>query len=139
MCGYRHGSRAESSSCSRSSPGEYRTGSGASSECLRVVVSSDGDVVLYYAFGGLAPVVRRIVWFTEAEKAVDGVCFDPSATWLLVSSTLSDRNPLFLKFGFVMCLVLDISVEKKCLRAVVRLNVVSKQISCFFRPKIVRF
>lgn len=44
----------------------------------------DGDIVLHYTFGGLPSVIKHIPWFTESEKTIEGICFDPTATWLLV-------------------------------------------------------
>lgn len=45
---------------------------------------SDGDVVLYYTYGDLTPVLKRIPWFNDSRKVIQAICFDPTATWLLV-------------------------------------------------------
>lgn len=45
---------------------------------------SDGDIVLHYTYGELTPVLKRVPWFTDNHKLIQAICFDPSATWLLV-------------------------------------------------------
>nr|CAH7724512.1 unnamed protein product [Callosobruchus chinensis] len=53
---------------------------------LLALVTSEGDVVLHYTYGELTPVVRQIPWFNDAQKKIQAICFDPSATWLLAVS-----------------------------------------------------
>ncbi|XP_028138515.1 uncharacterized protein LOC114332924 [Diabrotica virgifera virgifera] len=53
---------------------------------LLALLTSEGDVVLYYTYGELTPVLRRIPWFNDSFKQIEALCFDPSATWLLVVS-----------------------------------------------------
>ncbi|CAG9862070.1 unnamed protein product [Phyllotreta striolata] len=53
---------------------------------LLALVTSDGDVVLHYTYGELCPVLKRIPWFNDSFKQLEAICFDPSATWLLVVS-----------------------------------------------------
>lgn len=47
---------------------------------------SEGDILLYYNYGELKPVLKRIPWYTDNNKAIQALCFDPTATWLLVIS-----------------------------------------------------
>ncbi|XP_057652123.1 uncharacterized protein LOC130891409 isoform X2 [Diorhabda carinulata] len=53
---------------------------------ILALLTSEGDIVLYYIYGELAPVLRRIPWFNDTFKQIEAICFDPSATWLLVVS-----------------------------------------------------
>jgi hypothetical protein len=47
-------------------------------------VSSDDEVVLHYTYGELPSVIKRIPWLTDSNKLIQAICFDPTATWLLV-------------------------------------------------------
>jgi WD40 repeat protein len=49
-------------------------------------VSSDDEVVLHYTYGELPSVIKRIPWLTDSNKLIQAICFDPTATWLLVVS-----------------------------------------------------
>ncbi|XP_025828979.1 uncharacterized protein LOC112904044 [Agrilus planipennis] len=53
---------------------------------LVALVLKTGDIVLYYTYGELPSVVRRIPWFTGKTKEVQAICFDNTATWLLTVS-----------------------------------------------------
>lgn len=54
---------------------------------LLALVTQDGDLVLHYNFGGVPPILKHIPWYTDSEKVIQNICFDPSATWLLVTTT----------------------------------------------------
>ncbi|GLV44383.1 claret [Carabus blaptoides fortunei] len=54
---------------------------------LLAIVTESGDIVLHYIFGGLSPVLKHIPWFTASEKNIQSICFDPTATWLLVTTS----------------------------------------------------
>ncbi|KAI4462030.1 regulator of chromosome condensation [Holotrichia oblita] len=51
---------------------------------LLALVTNDGDIILHYNYGELPSVFKRIPWFTESSKIIQAICFDPTATWLLV-------------------------------------------------------
>ncbi|KAJ8969559.1 hypothetical protein NQ317_016591 [Molorchus minor] len=51
---------------------------------ILALITSDEDVVLHYTYGELSPVIKRVPWFTDGQKQIQAICFDPSATWLLV-------------------------------------------------------
>lgn len=53
---------------------------------ILALITSEGDVVLHYTYGELTPVLKRIPWFNDSFKQLEALCFDPSATWLLVVS-----------------------------------------------------
>ncbi|XP_019873194.2 uncharacterized protein LOC109601394 [Aethina tumida] len=53
---------------------------------LLAIITSDGEVVLHYTYGEMVPIVKRVPWFSDRNKVIQAVCFDPSATWLLVIS-----------------------------------------------------
>lgn len=40
--------------------------------------------MLHYTYGELPPVVKRVPWLTDSSKVIQAICFDPTATWLLV-------------------------------------------------------
>jgi hypothetical protein len=72
-------------------------------------VSSDDEVVLHYTYGELPSVIKRIPWLTDSNKLIQAICFDPTATWLLVvcESTWTTPKikptPLFLQPLMVHC------------------------------------
>ncbi|XP_045473518.1 uncharacterized protein LOC123679961 [Harmonia axyridis] len=51
---------------------------------LLALVTRNCDVVLHYSNGDLPIVLKRIPWFSNSNKAIKALCFDPTATWLLV-------------------------------------------------------
>ncbi|XP_018572762.1 uncharacterized protein LOC108912084 isoform X2 [Anoplophora glabripennis] len=53
---------------------------------ILALITGDGDIVLHYTYGELTPVLKRVPWFTDNHKLIQAICFDPSATWLLVVS-----------------------------------------------------
>ncbi|KAJ8917788.1 hypothetical protein NQ315_010694 [Exocentrus adspersus] len=53
---------------------------------ILALITGDGDIILYYTYGELTPVLRRVPWFTDNHKLIQAIGFDPSATWLLVST-----------------------------------------------------
>lgn len=44
----------------------------------------DSAIVLHYTYGAFVPLLKQIPWFTDTCKSIEAICFDPSATWLLV-------------------------------------------------------
>nr|XP_015840194.1 PREDICTED: uncharacterized protein LOC103312885 [Tribolium castaneum] len=53
---------------------------------LLALITSDNDVVLHYTYGELSPVIKRVPWLSDSNKVIQAICFDPTATWLLVVS-----------------------------------------------------
>jgi hypothetical protein len=76
---------------------------------LLALVTSDDEVVLHYTYGELPSVIKRIPWLTDSNKLIQAICFDPTATWLLVvcESTCTTPKikptPLFLQPLMVHC------------------------------------
>ncbi|CAG9819004.1 unnamed protein product [Phaedon cochleariae] len=63
--------------CSRSESGVKQ---------ILALVTSDGNLVLHYTYGELSPVLKIVPWYSDNHKQIEGICFDPSASWLLVIS-----------------------------------------------------
>nr|XP_022917889.1 uncharacterized protein LOC111427131 [Onthophagus taurus] len=57
---------------------------------LLAIITNEGDIIVHYTYGELPAIVKRIPWFSESNKTIQAICFDPSATWLLV--TCSDNS-----------------------------------------------
>nr|XP_023021233.1 uncharacterized protein LOC111509680 isoform X1 [Leptinotarsa decemlineata] len=55
-------------------------------QILALVTRYDNDVVLHYTYGEMTPILKRVPWFTDGHKEIEAICFDPSASWLLVVS-----------------------------------------------------
>ncbi|XP_060528037.1 uncharacterized protein LOC132703033 [Cylas formicarius] len=53
---------------------------------ILALITSDNEIVLYYCYGELPPTVKRIPWFSDSHKQIQAICFDASATWLLIVS-----------------------------------------------------
>lgn len=53
---------------------------------LLAILNDEGDILLHYTYGDLRSVLKRIPWYTELSKAIQALCFDPTATWLLTVS-----------------------------------------------------
>jgi hypothetical protein len=54
---------------------------------LYVVLSSSGDITIYYLSGEMnqLPVMRWIPWFADSNRRITALCFDPSGSWLLAA------------------------------------------------------
>ncbi|KAL1494566.1 hypothetical protein ABEB36_010144 [Hypothenemus hampei] len=51
---------------------------------ILALITETNEIVLYYSYGELPPVVKRIPWFSDSSKIIHAACFDPTATWLLI-------------------------------------------------------
>ncbi|KAL3269950.1 hypothetical protein HHI36_009006 [Cryptolaemus montrouzieri] len=51
---------------------------------LLALVTHNSDIILHYSFGELPVVLKRIPWYASKSRFIQAICFDPTATWLLV-------------------------------------------------------
>ncbi|XP_044753583.1 uncharacterized protein LOC123312995 [Coccinella septempunctata] len=51
---------------------------------LLALVTRNRDVILHYSYGEFPIVLKRIQWFVTNNKNIQALCFDPTATWLLI-------------------------------------------------------
>ncbi|KAH1017237.1 hypothetical protein HUJ05_007910 [Dendroctonus ponderosae] len=52
---------------------------------ILALITCDNEIVLYYSYGDLSPVVKIIPWFSDSSKSIQATCLDPTATWLLIT------------------------------------------------------
>ncbi|KAF7273866.1 hypothetical protein GWI33_013444 [Rhynchophorus ferrugineus] len=51
---------------------------------ILALVTTTNEIVLYYCYGELPPVLKRIPWIGDSSKDIQAICFDSTATWLLI-------------------------------------------------------
>ncbi|XP_050304400.1 uncharacterized protein LOC126741961 [Anthonomus grandis grandis] len=51
---------------------------------ILALITEENDIVIYYCYGELPAIIKRIPWITDSGKSIQAACFDPTATWLLV-------------------------------------------------------
>ncbi|XP_066245482.1 uncharacterized protein ca [Euwallacea similis] len=51
---------------------------------ITALITEENEIILYYCYGELPAIVKRIPWISDSGKNIQAACFDPSATWLLV-------------------------------------------------------
>ncbi|XP_030764189.1 uncharacterized protein LOC115888568 isoform X2 [Sitophilus oryzae] len=51
---------------------------------ILALITKENEIILYYCYGELPPVLKRIPWIGDSSKNIQAVCFDSTATWLLI-------------------------------------------------------
>lgn len=83
--------------------------SGGSKNQILCVVTSKDQIILRYVTETAEVILKKVDWFSQNEKTIQDVGFDPSATWLLV---LCLDNTLHVVPALGIC---DKSISFKCI------------------------